>query len=180
MAREENAKHVPNLPLKPVGRTEHLGDGWHRCQLVHTDLNANPVVPPWAEQVIDDLEALLALREVHGCDVNQRLKLDVYVIPEEVTQGNEVLRGGIDGGLLVEHAALARPLYCHRDELWHCLDEVVHQLRILELQVVRMMHVRLVLSFTRVCVPHVPALAKLNRVLRGCRLLLGRDIQIRF
>jgi hypothetical protein len=68
VAEEEDAKHVVHLALVPVGAVEERGDAGDRRGLVAIRLDADSGVVPGAEQVVDDLEPLVAGGEVDGSD----------------------------------------------------------------------------------------------------------------
>jgi len=113
--------------------------------------------------VIDDLEPGLPFRKIHGRDVDHGLELQVDMVAQEIHQRHQVLRRGIDRGLLIQEIALRRALDSHRDEFRDCLDEIVCQLRLRELEIVLMMHMRLVAGLPRVSISHAPVMEHLGR-----------------
>ena len=70
-----------------------------------------------AQQVVHDLETLLALREVDSGDVHDTLELALRVVSEEDQDGPDSGRRDVKRELVLEHGELL-------DELGQALDEV--------------------------------------------------------
>lgn len=92
MTRKEYTKHVPHLPLIPVGTTEDRDSAWYRVRFAGVRLYPNPTGVFDAEQVVHNLEALLSFREIHCGDINNTLELALGVVPQE-GQNRDYCRG---------------------------------------------------------------------------------------
>ena len=68
VAGEEDAEEIVDLALVPVGAVVEGCQAGHRRGLVGVGLDANARVVAHAEEVVDDLEALVAGGEVDGRD----------------------------------------------------------------------------------------------------------------
>jgi hypothetical protein len=69
MPNEEDAKQVVNLAFIPIGAVKQANDAGNRRGLVGVCLDPDSGVVADAEEVVDNLEALVASREVDGGDV---------------------------------------------------------------------------------------------------------------
>mmetsp|Transcript_5364 Transcript_5364/g.11777 ORF Transcript_5364/g.11777 Transcript_5364/m.11777 type:complete len:235 (-) Transcript_5364:497-1201(-) len=105
---EEHAIHVPNFPLKPVGGVEQRDQGGNWGQLINWHLDADAVIPSWAQKMVYHLKASCTLRIVHCSDIQKALELSVDMVTKEVYQRDQLIRSCIDCGLLVQKAALGR------------------------------------------------------------------------
>ena len=81
MSNEEDPKHVVDLTLVPVGAIVKAGNRRYRLCLVGIGLNAYPRVVSNAQKVIDDLEPLIAGREIDSRDIRNRGELRRGVVP---------------------------------------------------------------------------------------------------
>lgn len=88
VARKEHAKHVPYLPLIPVGTTEDRNNARYRVRFSGVRLYPNPTGVCNAEHVVYNLEALLSFREVHCGDIDDTLELTLRVVSQEGQDGN--------------------------------------------------------------------------------------------
>lgn len=84
MVREEDAVHVPDLALVPVGRLEDLANWIDRRQLVGVGFDSDARVVAQRQQIVDDFETLLAAGNVHAGDVDQTGELGVVVVFQEL------------------------------------------------------------------------------------------------
>src|SRR5262245_5253219 len=80
VAGEQDAVEIVGLPLEPVGGGEHPHRAGHRGVRVDLALDADALVPPRRQQVIDHLEAPLALGVVDAADVDQDLEQALAVV----------------------------------------------------------------------------------------------------
>lgn len=83
MTDDENPKHVVNLTLVPVGAIEERGDAGNRRGLVGVGLNPDAGIVANAKEVVDNLEPLVAGREVDGGDVADLGELGGSVVCEK-------------------------------------------------------------------------------------------------
>ena len=85
MAGEEDAVEVVGLALEPVGARENAGDRRHRRRPRRSStLTRMRDVLARAEQVIDDVEALLALRPVDAADVDEVDEGEPRIVAQEL------------------------------------------------------------------------------------------------
>lgn len=94
VTRKEHAKHVPYLPLIPVGTTEDRDNARYRVRFSGVRLYPNPTGVFDAEQVVYNLEALIPFREIYCSDIDNTLELALGVISQESQNGNYC--GGCD------------------------------------------------------------------------------------
>lgn len=80
VADEKDTKQIVNLALVPVGAVVEPDEAGYRRCLVGVRLDADPGVVPDAEQVVDDLEALVPRGEVDGRDVAELGELGSGVV----------------------------------------------------------------------------------------------------
>jgi len=92
VADEEDTEHVVDLTLVPVGTVVETCDGWYGRCLVGIGLHANARVVADREQVVDDLETLVAGRVVDGGDVADLGVLGGGVVFEEGEDGKDTVR----------------------------------------------------------------------------------------
>lgn len=96
VVREEHTEEVVYLTLVPVGTVVEGCDGWHGGGLVGVGLDANARVVANGEQVVDDLEALVAGGVVDGGDVADLGELGGGVVFEEREDGDNAVGGDED------------------------------------------------------------------------------------
>ena len=101
MIGEEHAVHVPDLALEPDGRVVEPADRGYLTVLAGRNLDPDPQVMLVGQQVVDDLEALFALRVVDPGDVAELLELAVLVVPQERQQPDQRIRSRMDDQLAV-------------------------------------------------------------------------------
>lgn len=98
VADEEDAEHVVDLALVPVGAVVEACDGWDWRGLVGVGLDADAAVVAHREQVVDDFEALVAGRVVDGGDVADLGEFGGGVVFEEGEDGDDAVGGDVDLG----------------------------------------------------------------------------------
>jgi hypothetical protein len=81
VSNEEDAKHVVDLTLIPVGSVVEAGNRWYRLRLVGIGLDAYPGVVSDAQKVIDDLESLITGREIDSRDIRNCGEFRRSVVP---------------------------------------------------------------------------------------------------
>lgn len=91
VVREEHTEEVVYLTLVPVGTVVEGCDGWHGRRLVGVGLDADARVVANGEQVVDDLEALVAGGVVDGGDVADLGELGGGVVFEEGEDGDDAV-----------------------------------------------------------------------------------------
>lgn len=69
MADEEDTKEIVHLPLVPVGTVEDACDTGHGRSLIGVSLDANSGIVPDTEEVVDNLESLVAGGEIDGGNI---------------------------------------------------------------------------------------------------------------
>src|SRR6201999_1858245 len=95
MAIEHHAKQIVDLALVPIGARIDRGSAHDRGILVSLDLDPDPPVQLRREQMVDDVEALLALRIVDPRNIDDRNELSRWIIAEELERLNDAR--GLDG-----------------------------------------------------------------------------------
>lgn len=98
VANEEDTEHVVDLTLVPVGSVVETCDGRYGRCLVGVGLHANARVVADGEQVVDNLEALVASGVVDGSDVADLGVLGGSVVFEEGEDGEDAIGGDVDLG----------------------------------------------------------------------------------
>lgn len=101
----------------PVCASEYRHSTRDRISLAGIRLHSDTSGVLHAEQVVDDLKALIPLREINGGDVHDTLELALGVVPEESEDLNDGRWRDINRELVLEHGEL---LY----EFGEALDEV--------------------------------------------------------
>lgn len=117
-----------NAPICAPEKCGCTGDRVHLTR-VRLDPDAAPVLH--AEQVVDNLEPLVSLREVHAADVHAGLVLALRVITEEGEHGDNGGRGNVEGKLVLEHRELLDVLREALDEVGAVGVELFSRLRVL-------------------------------------------------
>lgn len=94
MAEEKHAKQVVHFALVPIGAVVEGGDAGYRRDLVGVRLDPDPRVVADTEQVVDNLEPLVARGEVDGGDGAALGKLGRSVVWERSASGRKAARAG--------------------------------------------------------------------------------------
>src|SRR5262245_48136574 len=90
MIGEPHAVKIVGLTLEPAGRAEHRSGRRHRRGLVGHDLHADALVVLEAEQIVDDVEALLTLRPVDTADIDELLEEAARIVAQEGQQRDQL------------------------------------------------------------------------------------------
>jgi hypothetical protein len=98
VANEEDTEHVVDLTLIPVGAVVKTCDGGYGRCLIGVGLHADARVVADGEQVVDDLEALVAGRVVDGSDIADLGELGCGVVFEEGENREDAIGGDVDLG----------------------------------------------------------------------------------
>lgn len=98
VADEEDTEHVVDLTLVPVGAVVEACDGGYGRCLVGVGLHANARVVADGEQVVDNLETLVAGRVVDGSDVADLSEFGGGVVFEEREDGKDTVGRDVDLG----------------------------------------------------------------------------------
>src|SRR5947208_8324570 len=80
---EINSEQIPRFALPPAGAVEQPNCRWHGLLFVGLDLDADALVEPHAEEVIDDLEALWPVWEIDAADVAEHGEGAIGVVAQE-------------------------------------------------------------------------------------------------
>src|SRR5258707_480608 len=96
MVGEPHAVEVVSLALEPAGGIEQPRRRRHRRRFVGRDLDANPLVVLEAEQIVYDVEALLALRPVDTADIDELLEQAPWIVAQEDEQRDQAVRPGVE------------------------------------------------------------------------------------
>jgi hypothetical protein len=96
VADEEDAEHVVNLTLVPVGTVVEACDGGNGRGLVGVGLDADARVVTDGEHVVDDLEALVAGGVVDSGDVADLCEFGGSVVFEEGEDGDDAVGRDVD------------------------------------------------------------------------------------
>lgn len=99
---KENAKHVPYLPLIPVGTTEDRDSTRYRVCFPGIRLYPNSTSVFDAEQVVYNLETLLSLREIYCGDINDTLELTLGMVSQEGENRNYCRGWDVKDELILE------------------------------------------------------------------------------
>ncbi len=83
MIGEHHAVEVPGLALEPLGAGKHRDDRRNRRHLVGLGLHADARVLLRREEMIDDVEALLARRPVHRGHIDDVPELAARIVAQE-------------------------------------------------------------------------------------------------
>ena len=83
MAVEQHAEHVVDFALVPVGGGKDRDRRGNRRRLVGRDLDPDAPIQLGRQQLIDDLEALLALGIVDAADVGEADELALGIVAQE-------------------------------------------------------------------------------------------------
>lgn len=111
VANEEDTEHVVDLTLIPVGSVVETCDGGYGRCLVGVGLHANARVVADGEQVVYNLETLVAGRVVDGSDVADLGVLGSGVVFEEGEDGEDAVGGDVDlGGRVSISMAMELPV----------------------------------------------------------------------
>lgn len=98
---EQNAEHIVYLALIPVGTIVEIANGWNGSGLVGVGLHTDARVVANGEQVVDDLEALVAGWVVDSGDIGDLSELGSGVVLEERKDGDDAGRRDVDGELIL-------------------------------------------------------------------------------
>ena len=100
---EQDAVKIEGFALVPVGGGEHRDDGGDGRVLVGLELHTDAAVLVGRQQMIDDVEALLAVGVVHAADVDEADETAIGIVAEEFKDADDV--GGLrpDRQLAVFH-----------------------------------------------------------------------------
>ena len=93
MAGEQHAVEIVGLALEPVGAAKHVDQRRHRRRLVGRHLDAHALVQPRRQEMIDDVEALLARRPIDRGDVDDVDELAGRIVAQECRDLDDV--GGL-------------------------------------------------------------------------------------
>ena len=100
VAGEQDAVEVVGLALEPVGAGKTDDRARHRRRLVGLDAHADAVVQPGAQQVIDHIEALLALGVIDAANVDQAAEAALRIVAQEFDDVGTIARAiDLDGQL---------------------------------------------------------------------------------
>src|SRR5262245_20695030 len=95
VARKQNAVEVVGFALEPIRSGEQADDARHGRARIGLGADANAMVQPRAQEMIDDLETLLALGIVHPANVDEAAEAAAWVVAQDLNNlGNVVARDG--------------------------------------------------------------------------------------
>ena len=106
VVNEEDAKEIVDFTLVPVGSVVQARDGRHRSGLVGVGLHADTRVMADREQIVDNLETLVAGWVVDGGDVGDAGEFGCGVVLEEAEGGDNTGGRDVDGELVLPHGEL--------------------------------------------------------------------------
>ncbi len=122
------AVEVVGLALEPAGRAIDWRSRRHGHRFVGRDFYSNPLVVLQAEQIVDDVEALLALWPIDATDVDELLEQALWVVTQEREQTDQLV-----GRALQHQFAEANVAARHRtggrldDVVAKFLQRLIHQ-----------------------------------------------------
>jgi hypothetical protein len=82
MTRKKHTVKVVSFPLVPVGGGKNINDARHRVLLAGFDFHPDPLVLVRAQEMVDDVEALLALWIVDTTNINEADETAFGVVAE--------------------------------------------------------------------------------------------------
>jgi hypothetical protein len=100
MAREEDAKHIPDLPLVPVCTSEEPRARGNGKRLIGPGLDADSSVVSVGEEVVHDLESVRFGRVVDGGDVHDGFERALGVVSEELEDWKDAGGSGVEDKLV--------------------------------------------------------------------------------
>ena len=118
MPSEEHAKQIINLTLEPDSAIIQASNARNRRCLIRVRLDPYSRVVAHTEQVVDNLEAVLAGGEIDGRDIRDLLVLGCGVIAEESEDGDDARRGDVDDQFVLPDRELL-------DVLWQTGHQVL-------------------------------------------------------
>ena len=80
---EIDAEQIPRLALPPAGAAEQPDRRWHRLLFVGVDFDADALIEPHAEEVVDHLEALRPVGKIGAADVAEHSEGAIRVVAEK-------------------------------------------------------------------------------------------------
>src|SRR5690606_2800980 len=83
MAGKQDAVHVVGFALEPFGADENRNSGRHQRVLVSLNLDADALVLARRHELVDDIEALGALRIVDARNIRQVDELALHIVAQE-------------------------------------------------------------------------------------------------
>ena len=107
MALEHDAIEIIGLALEPVGARKDIDDGSDRTILIDLDLDANTPVPGRRQQMVDDVEAVRALRPVHRREIDKGKEGAARIIAQECDHPVDLGRLGRDRELAPDNGIAA-------------------------------------------------------------------------
>jgi hypothetical protein len=81
---EIDAQQIPGLPFPPSGAVEQPDRGRHRLLFIGLYLQTDTLIEGHAEEVVNDLEAELAVRVIHATDVAQHRERTFRVVAQKL------------------------------------------------------------------------------------------------
>src|SRR6266567_7436935 len=90
MAREQHAVEIIDLALEPVGPAIDGDDRGHRRRLVGLHFDPDALVPLRRKQMVNHIEALLALRPIDRGDVDDAPEQATLVVAQELHHANDI------------------------------------------------------------------------------------------
>src|SRR5688572_27160120 len=91
MAGEEDAEKIEGLALEPIRRREEPHHARHGSARICSRLHADAPVMPGAEQMIDDLEALLPLGIIDAANVDEAAEAAFRIVAQELHRARQLL-----------------------------------------------------------------------------------------
>lgn len=85
---EEDTVHVPDFTFIPIGRLVHFAGGIQWSKFICVGLDTNARVVAQRQQIVDNLEAVLAARYIHASYVHQVGELCLMMILQELQHGH--------------------------------------------------------------------------------------------
>ena len=96
---KQDAVEIERLALEPVGAGEQPHEARNRVRLVGPDAHTDAVVQPRAQQMIDDVEALLAVGIVGAANIDRTAEAAERIVAEESDHLDQVVARDLDGQL---------------------------------------------------------------------------------
>lgn len=117
MATEEDTEKVPSFSLVPVGTAKYFTCAGNMISLSSVSLDPNSSLVLDAEEMVYDLEAFLALREIDTTDIHEGLELTLSVVPQECEYRDDARGGSVERQFILHDGELLNELRKRLDEV---------------------------------------------------------------
>src|ERR1700722_18144773 len=128
MVGESDAVHIEGLTLEPVGGRIKIDHGVNRRFLVRLQFYPDAAIFRQRQQMIDDIEALLALRPIDAANVDQDGKIAFGIVAQEFEYPHDLAGFDIENELVERNARAAYSAGKRRGKFLAEFDETLRHL----------------------------------------------------